>query len=140
LAALYGRVIIPPAVAAELIAGVAEHPEIDTLLHCPWLEVRTLTPSEKLTKLTEVLDLGEAEAIQLADEMKADLLLIDEWDGRQAALERHIPIIGLVGLLLNARKASLIGPLRPIYEKLIVEMRFRVSRNIIESVLKEVDE
>jgi uncharacterized protein len=140
LEALYGRVLIPPAVAAELVAGVGEHPEIDSLLHCPWLEIRTLMRPENLTHLTQALDQGEAEAIQLAEEMNADMLLIDEWDGRLAAQQRKIPIIGLVGVLLNARKAALIGPLRPIYKKLMEEMRFRVSANIIETVLKEVGE
>lgn len=48
--------------------------------------------------LAELLDPGEAAAIQLASELKADLLLIDERTGRAEAARRNIPVVGGLGV------------------------------------------
>ena len=132
--------MVPPAVFAELSAGSAAHPEIDAVLNSAWLEVRTLSQPENITELLLSLDLGESEAIQLAQEMHAEFLLIDERDGRQAALARGIRVIGLAGILLNARKSALLGPLRPIFESLVHELDFHIQWGIVETLLKEVGE
>jgi hypothetical protein len=83
LPALYGRVLIPPAVAEELNhkstpdvvrAWLASRPN--------WLEIRQ--PMHALPPEVD-LDQGEREAIALDEELAADLLLIDEWDARLEA-------------------------------------------------------
>jgi hypothetical protein len=59
-----------------------------------------------------VVDLGEAEAIELAREVNADWLLIDERKGRKLAREAGLPVIGLLGVVLLARRNSLIPSAR----------------------------
>ena len=54
------------------------------------------------------LDLGEREAIQLAEEQHADLLLIDERKGRQRARQRGLKTTGTLGVLLSAGELGLI--------------------------------
>jgi predicted nucleic acid-binding protein len=54
------------------------------------------------------LHAGESAAINLALELKADLLLIDEKDGRRAAAARHIPFTGTVGVLELAASRKLL--------------------------------
>ncbi len=54
------------------------------------------------------LHAGEAAAISLARELRADRLIIDESPGRAAARQRGIPIIGTVGVLELAADAGLI--------------------------------
>jgi len=49
------------------------------------------------------VDAGEAEAIELARELHADQLLMDERKGRRLAVQEGIPVIGLLGVVLLAR-------------------------------------
>src|SRR5450432_1243090 len=74
LTRLYTRILIPPAVLAELKHPLAPKPVRDWACDTPkWLEV--LSPKDSLTLAQ--LDLGETEAIALATEMHAEVLLID---------------------------------------------------------------
>ncbi len=136
LEAIFGKVIVPAAVASELLAGVPEHPEIDSILHAAWLEVRTLDRPPQLGELPFKLDAGEEEAIQLAEEMQADHILMDEARGRKVAGARGLSVIGVLGVLVRARKLGLIGPLRPIFTRLTDDLNFRVSPEIIATLLK----
>src|SRR5438309_9454519 len=89
---LYGRVLIPPAVAEEL--NHESTPEVvrDWLASGPtWLEIRQ--PAQNLGSALD-LDWGEQEAIALAEEVSADLLLVDDWDARQEAERRHLRAVG----------------------------------------------
>jgi predicted nucleic acid-binding protein len=53
--------------------------------------------------------MGEVEAIVLAVEMKADLLLIDERKGRIAADRLGVNFIGLLGVLIKAKHEGVIS-------------------------------
>lgn len=105
---LYGRVIIPEAVAHELNAQKA--PEFVSRWIAqppPWLEVRQIVvPADlKLTKL----DPGEREAIALAEALRADALLIDERAGRREAERRRIRVIGTIRILDDAADAGFVN-------------------------------
>jgi predicted nucleic acid-binding protein len=102
---LFGEVIVPAEVAAEL--RHSRFPElIRNLANCPpaWLLERTASHIEQIP----FLESGERAAISLAQELKADLLLIDEKQGRKVAAERQIPFIGTIGVLERAARQSLI--------------------------------
>ena len=93
-----GHVIIPYVVLIEL-----QHPHTPVAVRAwmadppAWLEIRQTT-SIGNTALTE-LDAGERDAILLMQELKADLLLIDEGDGYGAATRRGMRCIRTVRLL-----------------------------------------
>ncbi|MCA1963748.1 MAG: DUF3368 domain-containing protein [Prosthecobacter sp.] len=133
---MFGKVVIPSAVASELLAGVSDHPEIDAILHAAWLEVRTLNHPAQLGDLPFKLDAGEEAAIQLAMEMQADHILMDEARGRKVASAKGLSVIGVLGVLVRARSLGLIGPLRPIFTRLTEELNFRVSPEIITLLLE----
>jgi len=61
--------------------------------------IRQATDTRFIQTLSEYLDAGEAEAIALAKELNADLLLIDEKLGKQFAEAEHIACKGAVGIL-----------------------------------------
>lgn len=90
---LYGTVIVPGAVWAELQAE-ATPLIVKTWLGSPpdWLEVRSSHPVVSNEPALDVLDPGEREAIQLASELCADLLLMDDREGRLFALRRQLPV------------------------------------------------
>ncbi|WP_346341611.1 hypothetical protein [[Phormidium] sp. ETS-05] len=82
---LYGRVLIPPAVADELRRGGEDDGRITVVLSLDWIEV--CQPSNyQLVAILQTernLDRGESEAIALALELRAEELLIDERLGRR---------------------------------------------------------
>jgi predicted nucleic acid-binding protein len=104
---LLGKVIIPSAVFQELQAKKTPEAVKEFIANLPeWLEVRQALIIFD-TDLDE-LDTGEREAIVLAEELKADVLLIDERSGREAALKRNLPVVGTLGILERAAEKGLI--------------------------------
>jgi len=101
LKAQFPVVWIPTAVAQELTA----HPDrialdiIQAAMTAQW--IRTAAPQEShlLKILSPQLHRGEAEAIALAADLKADLVIIDEQEGRQLATQAGLSIIGVLGIL-----------------------------------------
>lgn len=104
---LLGKVIIPFAVLQELQNSKTPEVVRDFIKNSPeWLETRqahVLFDAE-----LDELDAGEREAIILAEQLKADLILIDERRGRQTALKRHLPVVGTLGILERASDKGLI--------------------------------
>lgn len=105
LPTLFGQVVIPPQVAEEL-ARPARPASVRSLIATPpvWLVQRSPLSVEPIPNLHP----GELAAISLARELKADLLLIDETRGRQAAAARHIPFAGTIGVLELAAERDLL--------------------------------
>lgn len=139
LPGLFGKVLIPPAVATELTAGLAAHAELDTLLHASWLEIRALRDSAAATLLSSQVDLGEAEAIILARELNA-ILLMDDLSGRRCAAEMRLQVIGTFGVLAAATRKGMIGSLKPVLKQLVSELGFRASEDLIRKTLHSVGE
>jgi predicted nucleic acid-binding protein len=86
------------------------------------------------------VDEGEAEAIALAFELNADLLLIDERIGRAVASRLGIRFIGLLGVLIEARHKGLILAVKPVLDELIAGAGFWVTRELYDSVLRAAGE
>ncbi|MCW5553465.1 MAG: DUF3368 domain-containing protein [Verrucomicrobiae bacterium] len=122
LTQLYQTVLIPPAVHAELLKS---HPVIPS-----FLQIRIVADRNKVAELAAELDSGEAEAIVLAKETGADLLLIDEKLGRQAALREGLRITGLVGLVVEAKHQEIISSVRELVAQLEHEAGFRLSEAV----------
>jgi len=69
-----------------------------------WLEIRQ--PTRTLPPEVD-LDRGEREAIAIAEELAADLLLVDEWDARLEAERRHLRVVGTLRVLADGASRGL---------------------------------
>ena len=86
------------------------------------------------------LDPGEAEAIALAVELKADLLLLDERRATRTAHRLGLKTLGLLGVLVQAKRKGYLNALAPVLNQLEVEAGFWVGETLRKLVLKEVGE
>jgi len=129
LTQLYKQILIPTAVLAEL-----EHPGAPKAVRDwavsrpPWLEV--LKP--KTTLMLAELDAGESEALALAAEVHADVVLIDDHAGRQEAIRRGLKVAGTLSVLDEADQAGLV-----IFDEAVAELRktsFRVSPAVLSEI------
>ncbi len=138
LPALHGTVLLPSAVIEEL-----RHPKAAAEI-APWLASLSVwtsveppipNPDPKLA----FLDPGEREAIQIAEEHRPSLLLIDEKRGRREAARRGLPFTGTLGVLAAADKIGKIDGVK-MYSRLISETSFRSStvleRRFMEELLR----
>ena len=131
LPALFGQVVIPPQVEAELLQP--NRPKIvrEFMSQKP-SGLKVIQP--KKCDPIQYLYAGENAAICLAAELDAELLLIDESRGRQVAVDRQIRIAGTIGVLEMAAKANLVQ-LREAFER-VKRTDFWVSSDLLDRRLQ----
>jgi predicted nucleic acid-binding protein len=139
LRSLYGTVTIPQAVYDEL-TSLLDQPGGAEAQSFPWILTRGARDRTLVESLLAELDQGEAEAIALALETPADLLLIDERIGRAAAQRFGLKVTGTVGVLVEAKHQGLIVSVKAILDDLMDRGRFRVSASLYRAVLTSLGE
>jgi predicted nucleic acid-binding protein len=134
---IFNHVLIPRGVHAELTHRSSPEPLRNWMAEMPdWLETRELGRSPE-AQFVRVLDQGEAEAIQLAVDLHADYLLIDERRGRQIATARGLTVIGTLGILLESYRRGLIQNPSDVLADLRAA-RFRVSRRLVQEFEEQI--
>jgi predicted nucleic acid-binding protein len=139
---LYQKIIIPQAVYRELTALENPVPGTKEVQILDWIEVKQVinTSLVNFLRQQQLLDAGESEAIALAAELNAQLLLIDERKGRQEAINQGIKITGLLGVLIEAKFRQLIPSVKPLLDDLIMTANFRVSDQLYQQILQITQE
>ncbi len=102
---IFGTIIIPNEVFTELCRIESQKEILNKQF---WIVRATVSDPILKEKLSKELDEGEAEAIALAVELKADLLLMDEQKGRQIAESYGLKVVGILGVLIQAKQKGLI--------------------------------
>jgi uncharacterized protein len=129
---LFGDISIPDAVLQEVRSV--------QLSAVRWI-VPSRVESPLLSRALEAeLDRGEAEAIALAVELRADLLLMDERRGRRLATGFGLKVLGVLGILVAAKRRSLIQNVEHALKDLREKAGFRVSPALYQRALEEAEE
>ncbi len=105
-----------------------------------WIRIIPVKDHLLVDELAKMLDRGEAEAIALAVDLKANYLLIDEMKGRTIARKYNLTITGVLGILIRAKQKGLLEFVKPDMDKLIYEADFRVHPKLYKEVLGWVGE
>jgi predicted nucleic acid-binding protein len=110
---LYGHIIIPQAVYHEIAVTGAGEPGAQEVQRLSWIITHTVADQTLIHSLCVELDRGEAEAIACTSELNAELLLVDEERGRAIAQRLGLRVIGLLGVLIEAKHRGLIDAFNP---------------------------
>ncbi len=137
---LYGRILIPGAVHEELLDSRAGETVITAVRSASWIDIQSVQNQGLVNDLRTRVNVGEAEAIALAIEVKAARLIIDERLGRQAARDCGVKITGVLGILLLAKRQKIIMEIKPIMDNLMEQANFRISSQLYADVLMAANE
>ena len=120
---LFGEVQAPPAVKDEFVRLANVDPRFASLAFPSFIILHSPKAIHPLL-LSPRLHRGECEALSLAAEIQGSLVLMDERAGRAAASKLGLQCIGLLGILIEARRSNLISNLAPQLDRLQTEARF----------------
>lgn len=137
---LYQRVLIPDAVWEETVGKGKGRPGASEVVEATWIERLKVANSDLVLALRQDLDDGEAEAIALAVEQRAGLLIMDERLGRQTAEQFGIRYIGTIGMLISAKQKGSIAHVKPYLDALRRDAGFYVSDPLYRRILLDIDE
>lgn len=134
---LYQEILIPTAVFEEIEVGKNKS-FYRNLSNIDWVKIIKIE-NEDARRYFLDLDKGEAEAIILATEIGADLIIMDEKLGRFHAKHADLKVTGTVGVLIKAKREGIINELKP----LLFELRAKdvwISEKFIDEILSLVHE
>lgn len=139
LAQLYDGVIIPASVLGEVRTKPGEEAErVRALLQSRRCQLRKAT-RRVLDRLSPDLGAGERETIALALETAADLVILDDQQGRRIARGKGLSVTGTVGVLIEARERGLIPSVRYELDHLI-EAGMWIDEMFYHRILQEFNE
>ncbi len=130
LAPMFDTVLVPLAVRKELEAGHQAGLDLPVIEDLPWALV--FSPQARLAE-TGVLGEGEAEAISIAKERSA-LVVLDDREARAIAVSLGLSLTGTLGILIRGKREGLISEIKPVIDEL-QSVGFRVTDDIARSVL-----
>jgi len=136
LPALFEKVVLPTTVQSELASGKAPPLVRAWVVNLPaWLEVRDAPLSEADDPSLKGIDAGEKAAIQLAAALHAELLLMDDRKGVNAALRKGLQVTGTLGVLDLAAQRGLADFAQAVER--LRKTNFRVPQVLLDALLKK---
>ena len=138
----FTEVWIPDAVRSELerIPNLEAKASIEGAFQEGWLRCRAVRHPRLIAALASELDKGEAEAIALAAEMQADVVLLDEKEGRSLARRAGLQVRGVLGVLIRAKARGEISSVGAVIKALRSRAGFFIAPDLEAEVLRSVGE
>ncbi len=114
--------------------------DISPITQANWLKISSPKQTPLLSHLLDILDEGEAHAIALAIELKSDLLIIDEYEGRKMATQLKLQITGVGGILVRAKLRSFIPSVKLLLDLMRSNANFYLSEKVYSEILRQANE
>lgn len=138
----FGQILIPPMVLEELKpdTGYPGAKRIEQAMRAGWVRVVELKDNNLAQALMLELDKGEAAAIALALEQGHIQILMDERDGRAKAKMLGVRPVGVLGVLLRAKKQGDLASVKIVMQALKTEAGFFIANDLFEAIIAEAGE
>lgn len=130
---LYSELFVPRAVWEEVTVAGKGRPgsaELSQSTNEGWIRLMVPTPASMAREELRNLDAGEAEALALALDLRAEIVLLDELRGRAAARQLGLRAIGTLGVLIEAKRRGLVSSFRAELERLGRDSQMQLSEEI----------
>lgn len=131
-----GPIVIADAVWEELNAGGRPWPGSQEVAEAEWVERRSPRDRALVDALMADLDRGQSETLALAVELGADLVLLDEKEGRRMARRLGLRPFGVIGIVLAARQRDLVPAVHPLLASLRDQAGFHLTESVVQEVLR----
>ncbi|WP_048090924.1 DUF3368 domain-containing protein [Geoglobus acetivorans] len=132
----FNEVIVPEAVYKECVVEGGDRDDARKIAKAKWIRVLKIRDEKLKRAFMMGLDEGEAEAIVLALEESADLILLDDYEARRVARSFGLSVTGTVGILVRAKREGKVECLEDEIEKLM-KTGFWLNRELYERILAE---
>ena len=133
----FDEILIPDAVLHEL-EPVREYPGVQAIHEAiaqGWIVVRAPRDVSRIRILEQDLGRGEAAAIALTLELGLRRILIDERDGSRTAEQSGLEPVGVLGVLLRAKREGHLDSVKEMMIALRDEVGFYIRRDLFTKVL-----
>jgi hypothetical protein len=132
---LFAEVIVADKVFDEVVVQGAGKPGSDEVKNADWIKRQSVSDQAAVQKLRsdELLDAGESETLVLAQELNADLALIDDRKARKVAVKMKVKRIGTIAIILMAHKQGLIQDLPAVLKK-ARQKAFRINERVFKRI------
>ena len=135
---LFNELIIPHAVYDDVVIKGAGKPGSHDVAEAKWIKVFDVKDTDALDELISMIHQGEAEAIELALEIGAELIILDDDSARRTATMKGLNVVGTLAVLRRAKEKALIPALKPILDALR-SVGFYIG-NEYDEILRDVGE
>lgn len=133
------RIFMPRTVEREVLRAGASDAAVLAIRRLTWIDVVDVgEPLEELRRFQ--LDAGEEAVLTWAMARPGSVAIMDDRRGRRAAQMLGIPVLGTLGVILEAKRQAVIPAARPIVEQLVRRTRWHVSPTLIDAFLAQAGE
>ena len=135
----FGEIWIPAAVVEELRVGedLPGSQVVRKAIDAGWLRIEDVKEQAVPRVLQRSLDRGEAEAIALAVQVKAEWLLLDEQEARRVAKALGLKVTGILGILLRTNRLGNLPSLQKTMDQLRERAGFRIGAELYTDLIRE---
>jgi uncharacterized protein len=137
---IFHEIVVPPAVQAEYVRLAGSSGRFAGLALPDWIRIQAPEVVPAMIGSDAALDPGESQALALALEIHADAVLIDEVHGRTVAIDLGLTPVGVLGILVRAKRKGILTAVPPVIDSLVTKARFHASKDLILEVLRLADE
>lgn len=136
---LADHIFIPNAVYMESVSHAQGRHGSTQIAHADWIACRTVTDQQQVTRLRSRIGWGEAEAIMLARQVHADAVVLDDATARRVAEQEGCRVIGLLGLLIQAKQRGIIPAVKPLMDEIRAK-GFFIEDQLYATILQQACE